>query len=148
MALVVAEICAQVYKWNIQTRQNGVVTSSQGGFNLSMTGGRTIRVLDVTFTPSETYHNLNDQQLMTFQGVQLGWVVDPVNKNVYVLKQDRRGFMCTWNKGWNNVDGGNVLPSFVLKVWKIDEATSQLPSESSSSGLDHQTVTLTVLNVI
>ena len=68
MALVVAEICAQVCKWNIQTRQNGVVTSSQGGFNLSMTGGRTIRVPDVAFTPSETYHNLNDQQLMTFQG--------------------------------------------------------------------------------
>ena len=78
--------------------------------------------------------------------------------------------MRTWNKGWNNVDGGNVLPSFVLKVWKIDEATSQvcyvlsccfhnyklfnLLCELAHSYhqnlllLDHQTVTLTVLNVI
>ncbi|RUO96725.1 hypothetical protein BC936DRAFT_141556, partial [Jimgerdemannia flammicorona] len=167
--LAVEEIGRQLGNWNIQTRQNGAVTSSQGGFNLSTTGGRTIRAPDVAFTPSGTYRILSHQQLMTFQGqafhptfvvevedvsaaskfeelkdkfetyyfpagVQLGWLVDPVNRNVYVLKKDTNGVVRCRDKGWRDVAGGDVLPDFVLKIWKIDEATSQESSESSSSG--------------
>src|SRR6266542_4763079 len=57
----VANICGQLDRWNVQTRQNGAVTSSQGGFNVSTTGGKTIRAPDVAFTPSETYRNLTRQ---------------------------------------------------------------------------------------
>jgi Uma2 family endonuclease len=64
----VAEVVGQLHRWNIQTRMNGLVTSSQGGFNLSTTGGRTIRAPDVAFTPKETYRNLDEQQLYTFRG--------------------------------------------------------------------------------
>src|SRR5205085_7869158 len=66
--LAVGNIFGQLDRWNIRSRQNGGVTISQGGFNLSTTGGRTIRAPDVAFTPSATYRNLTQQQLMTFQG--------------------------------------------------------------------------------
>ncbi|KAF9169533.1 hypothetical protein BGX21_000528 [Mortierella sp. AD011] len=65
---VVAEIVRQVSDWNINTRQNGIVTSSQGGFNISITGGRQIRAPDVAFTTRETYRQLSTQQLTTIQG--------------------------------------------------------------------------------
>ncbi|RUS24255.1 hypothetical protein BC938DRAFT_473880, partial [Jimgerdemannia flammicorona] len=67
-------------------------------------------------------------------GIQLGWLVDPVNRNIYILKKDTNGVVRCLNKGWRDVDGGDVLPGFVLKVWKIDQAISQESSESSSSG--------------
>ncbi|CAG8627474.1 4212_t:CDS:2 [Paraglomus occultum] len=163
----VGNIYGQLDRWNVQTRQNGVPTCSQGGFNLSTTGGRTIRAPDVAFTPSETYRNLTHQQLMTFQGqpfhptfvvevedvsadskleelkdkfktvyfpagVQLGWLVDPVNRNIYVFKEDINGVVRCLNKGWRDVAGGDVLPGFVLEVRLIDEVLSQESSESSS----------------
>ncbi|CAG8632275.1 3323_t:CDS:2, partial [Paraglomus occultum] len=168
-AATVGEIFYQVSNWNIYTRQNGVVTCSQEGFNLSTPGGRTIRAPDVAFTPSETYRNLTHQQLLTFQGqafhptfvvevedvsadskldalkekfksdyfpagVKLGWLVDPVNKNIYVFKRNTNGIVRCLSKGWRDVIGEDVLPGFVLKVWNIDKATSQLSSESSSDG--------------
>jgi len=159
--VVISEIARQLLNWNIRTQQNGVVTTSQGGFNLSITGGRTIRAPDVAFTPSKTYRNLTTPQLMTFQGesfhptfvvevedvsatpkleeltnkfkteyfaagVQLGWLVDPVNQDIYVFKKDSHGVVCCLKKRWKNVAGGDLLPDFILKVWKIDEATSQV----------------------
>ena len=66
--LTVSEITWQFCQWNTQTRCNGTVTGSQGDFNLDMAGGRTIRAPDVAFTPTDTYRNLTQQQLLTFQG--------------------------------------------------------------------------------
>ncbi|KAF9347880.1 hypothetical protein BGX26_000671 [Mortierella sp. AD094] len=66
--VVVAEIARQIGAWNINSRQNGVITSSQGGFNISITGGRQMRAPDVAFTTRETYRQLSMQQLNTFQG--------------------------------------------------------------------------------
>ena len=67
--VVVAKIVSQLTTWNVYTQQNGAVTSSQGGFNLDTSGGRTIRAPDVAFTPPNTYQNLTQQQLTTFQGL-------------------------------------------------------------------------------
>jgi len=49
-----------------------------------------------------------------------------VNRNIYVFKEDINGVVHCLNKRWRDVVGGDVLPDFVLKVWKIDEATSQV----------------------
>jgi len=173
--LAVEEIARQLGNWNIQTRQNGGVTTSQGGFNISTTGGRTIRAPDIAFTPRGTHDSLDAEQLRTFQGqpfhptfvvevedvsagpklekltdkfkteyfpagVQLGWLLDPENKNIYVFKKNARGVARRQNIGWRDVAGGDVLPGFVLKVWKIDQAISQLPSESSSGASDSEEV--------
>ncbi|EXX78791.1 hypothetical protein RirG_011890 [Rhizophagus irregularis DAOM 197198w] len=51
---VVAEIVGQLRNWNIETHQNGGVTSSQGGFDFNVGGQRTIRAPDVSFTPKQT----------------------------------------------------------------------------------------------
>ncbi|CAB4389306.1 unnamed protein product [Rhizophagus irregularis] len=65
---VVLEIGRQLANWNIETRQNGGVTFSQGGFNFNVGGQRTILAPDVSFTPKQTDRNLNSLQNWTFQG--------------------------------------------------------------------------------
>ncbi|CAB5369822.1 unnamed protein product [Rhizophagus irregularis] len=68
-AAVVAEIVRQLGNWNIETHQNGRITSSQGGFDFNVGGARTIRApADVAFTPRQTTRSLNALQNWTFQG--------------------------------------------------------------------------------
>jgi Uma2 family endonuclease len=64
-AAAVAEIVRQLANWNVYTAQNGVVTSSQGGFLL---GHGTIRAPDVAFTSQATYSKLTQQQRLSFKG--------------------------------------------------------------------------------
>ncbi|KAL1920698.1 uncharacterized protein VTP21DRAFT_1075 [Calcarisporiella thermophila] len=165
---VVAEILGQLRRWNICTQQNGIVTSSQGGFNFAVLGGREIKAPDIAFTPKETFRALDQQQLRTFQGqpfhptfvvevedvsrpsklaeltekfkgsyfpagVELGWLIDPDNKKIYVFKKTRNGSVRRYSHEWKNVSGGNVLPRFVLKIRLVEDVISQEPSESGSS---------------
>ncbi|EXX71700.1 hypothetical protein RirG_076110 [Rhizophagus irregularis DAOM 197198w] len=67
-AAVVAEIVRQLGNWNIETHQNGRITSSQGGFDFNVGGARTLRAPDVTFAPRQTTRSLNALQNWTFQG--------------------------------------------------------------------------------
>lgn len=60
---VVSEIARQVGNWNIHAQQNGVVTTSQGGFRL----GGAIRAPDIAFIPKKIY-SLTHEQLSTFHG--------------------------------------------------------------------------------
>ncbi|KAF8976746.1 hypothetical protein BGZ46_007990 [Entomortierella lignicola] len=173
--VVVAEIARQLGSWNIQSRINGAVTTSQGGFNFSRTGGRNIRAPDVAFTPKKTYRSLSEAQLDTFKGdpfnptfvvevesisfksdletlktkfktdyipagVKLGWLVDPINKEIYIFKPYIRAVSqklvrCT-KHGWKDVSGGDILPGFQLEIWSIDEAISQDSSDSSGNDND------------
>jgi len=159
---VVLEIGRQLGNWNIGTRQNGVPTSSQGGFNFTMeVGGRTIRAPDIAFTPKQVYRRLSVQQRRTFQGelfhpsfvvevedvsraakleeltakfketyfpagVELGWLIDPINKGIFVFKRDRNGLVRRYNHGWSDVSGGDVLPRFTLRVGRLDDLVSQV----------------------
>ncbi|CAJ0924372.1 6152_t:CDS:2 [Entrophospora sp. SA101] len=59
---VVAEIVRQLSNWNIWTRQNGGVTSSQGGFDFDVGGGKTIRAPDIAYAPKEIDCQLDAQQ--------------------------------------------------------------------------------------
>ncbi|KAF0550217.1 zinc finger, c2h2 domain-containing protein [Gigaspora margarita] len=65
---VVAQIVSQLDRWNIQTHQNGIITSSQGGFNFNVGGKRTIDAPDVAFTPRRKYDSLTEEQRQTFKG--------------------------------------------------------------------------------
>ena len=162
--VAVGEIFRQLANWNIQTRQNGAATTSQGGFNF----GEGIRAPDVSFTPSDIYRGLDQSQLATFQGhpfsptfavevenlsetrklneltdkfkttyfpagVELGWIIDPINENVYVLKRDRDNLVRRRHHAWYDrdgnptvLDGRHVLPGFQLQLWEIGEAISQV----------------------
>ncbi|KAF0556651.1 hypothetical protein F8M41_015011 [Gigaspora margarita] len=65
---VVAQIVSQLDRWNAQTHRNGIVTSSQGGFNFNVSGKRTIDAPDVAFTPRRKYDSLTEEQCQTFKG--------------------------------------------------------------------------------
>ncbi|KAF0514293.1 zinc finger, c2h2 domain-containing protein [Gigaspora margarita] len=160
---VVTVIATQLQNWNIQTGKNGGVTSSQGGFDFDVGGGKTIRAPDIAYTPKEIEYRLDARQKWSFKGdpftpllvievgnilsrskfeemdrkfkdvyfaegtsVQLGWLIDPENQEIHVY---RRGRPC-FNHGWKNVSGGDLLPKFILQIWKIEHAISQLKSVS------------------
>ncbi|CAG8773430.1 15167_t:CDS:2, partial [Gigaspora rosea] len=138
---VVAQIVSQLDRWNIQTRRNGIITSSQGGFDFNVSGKRTIDAPDVAFTPRRKYDSLTEEQRQTFKvgngakpsdfrrldfkfkndyftegsAVQLGWLIDPINKKIYVYRKGTEGE----EHGWNDVSGDEVLPDFTLKVWRL-----------------------------
>ncbi|CAB5354367.1 unnamed protein product [Rhizophagus irregularis] len=65
---VVHEIARQLGNWNIDTCQNGVVTTSQGAFNFSTTAPKKIRAPHVAFISADTYNSLNANQLWTLHG--------------------------------------------------------------------------------
>ncbi|GBC07665.1 hypothetical protein RclHR1_07600004 [Rhizophagus clarus] len=65
---VVHEISRQLGNWNVETGQNGVVTTSQGGFNFSVNGKRKIRAPHVAFIPENILSSLDKDQLWSFNG--------------------------------------------------------------------------------
>ncbi|CAG8546099.1 16104_t:CDS:2 [Cetraspora pellucida] len=160
---VVAEIVRQLGDWNIWTQQNGGVTSSQGGFDFDIGGGKTIRAPDIAYTPKEIDRKLDAQQNWSFKGnpftpifvievgnistrskleeldrkfndvyfaegtsVQLGWLIDPENKEIHIYRRGR----CRINHGWKDVNAKDFLPRFILEIWKIEHVISQRESVS------------------
>src|SRR2546421_2439215 len=65
---VVGEIVGQLGNWNVHTRQNGIITTSQGGYDFNVGGQRTIDAPDVAFLTRKAYKRLTLQQRRTFQG--------------------------------------------------------------------------------
>ncbi|CAG8789307.1 9200_t:CDS:1, partial [Cetraspora pellucida] len=66
--VIVHEISRQLGNWNVYTRQNGIITTSQGGFDFDISGQRTIHAPDVAFIPKNIYRSLDHQQQWTFKG--------------------------------------------------------------------------------
>ncbi|RGB40436.1 hypothetical protein C1646_663819 [Rhizophagus diaphanus] len=119
------EIARQLGNWNIDTCQNGVVTTSQGAFNFSTTAPKKIRAPHVAlrlqiltthlmqnnfglhgrpFTPifvAEVVNSTSDQILNE---------VDNRFKNVYFAM---------------DLDGGDTLPGFTLNISIIEKIVSQ-----------------------
>jgi len=60
--------------------------------------------------------------------VQLGWLVDPKNRRIWVYKRNQHGNVFRHEHVWKDVSGDDVLPRFILKLWKIEEAISQVAS--------------------
>ncbi|CAG8472842.1 1408_t:CDS:2 [Acaulospora morrowiae] len=148
---------------------NGLITTSQGGFDFSVGGRKSIRSPDVSFTPDAVSSQLIELQRWTFQGrpftptlvievgdtksrsvfeesdykfkrvyftvgtsVQLGWLIDPKNRKIWVYKRNQHGNVFRREHAWEDLEGGNILPEFTLKVWKIEQAISQEPFALSS----------------
>jgi Uma2 family endonuclease len=78
---VVHEISRQLGNWNVDTNKNGIVTTSQGGFNFSVTGQKKIRAPHIAFIPENIYNSLDKTQLWTLQGQPFTpiFVVEVVN---------------------------------------------------------------------
>ncbi|CAG8582086.1 11339_t:CDS:2 [Paraglomus brasilianum] len=65
---VVGEIARQLGNWNVWNRQDGIITTSQGGYDFNVGGQRKIDAPDVAFLSREVYDSLTKQQRRTFQG--------------------------------------------------------------------------------
>ncbi|CAI2182351.1 20564_t:CDS:2 [Funneliformis geosporum] len=169
----VANIVGQLDRWNIQTGQNGNVTSSQGGFRLE-TGE--IRAPDVAFTPEEIYRSLTEVQGTSFRGpafsptfvvevadvkygdspkfkeldskfkdtyfdartsVELGWLIDPINDEIWVYKRNSKREVFRHHRKWGDLDGGDILPEFTLEVWSIKDAMSKEPPRPPILGVEN-----------
>ena len=59
-------------------------------------------------------------------GIELGLLVDPMTPTVFTFKKDIRGVAWRRNCRWRDVACGDVLPGFILQVWKTNEAASQV----------------------
>ncbi|CAG8629427.1 9183_t:CDS:2, partial [Paraglomus occultum] len=70
--------------------------------------------------------------------VQLGWLIDPKNRRIWVYKRNKHGNVYHRERVWEDVEGGDVLPRFTLKMLMIEEAISQESSESSSENEELQ----------
>ena len=64
-------------------------------------------------------------------GVQLGWLIDPVNKTIYTFMRGSDGVVQRRSHQWYGSDGnartlkgGEVLPGFVLELEEIDDVLS------------------------
>ncbi|PKY29580.1 hypothetical protein RhiirB3_530575 [Rhizophagus irregularis] len=166
MPQVVAEIVRQLGNWNIETHQNGRITSSQGRFDFNVGGARTLRAPDVTFTPRQTTRSLNALQNWTFQGqpftpifvVEVDFIQSEsefqafddrfrneffapgTSGNIHSWKWNENNTVRHYEHGWRSmntwVSGQEILPGFELDVEMIEESISQQDSGSSSSDDD------------
>ncbi|RHZ62244.1 hypothetical protein Glove_341g38 [Diversispora epigaea] len=114
MEVFVSEIVRQLILMTciIYTHQGGVVTSSQGGFNFHVRGGRMIRAPDVSFASKNVYCHLTQQQLWTLQG-------DPFTPMVVVEVSDTN----KKKKVFDDLD----------EKFKFEYFATSTPTESSES---------------
>ena len=122
--IAVGEIFRQLANWNFRTRQNGVPTSSQGnpGPGVAFTSKEAYRALGEErrrsfqgefFSPTfavevedmDASGNLLELKDTYFPaGFKLGWLIDPINKAVYVFKQDKDGTVGRRKHAWYALD--------------------------------------------
>ncbi|CAI2199020.1 2228_t:CDS:2, partial [Funneliformis geosporum] len=97
-----------------------------------------VEVDDMEDTNSVKFHELDskfkDAYFALSTSVKLGWLIDPINDQIWVYKRTNINNGChRYKYRWKDLDGSNTLPGFKLEVWKIKEAMSQESSESSES---------------
>ena len=82
-----------------------------------------VEVEDVSAAPKLQLLKNKNKTEYSPAGVKLGWLVDPIHKDIYVFRKDRDGVVRRRHHDWDDVRGDNeVLPGFVLDVWKIDQS--------------------------
>jgi Uma2 family endonuclease len=119
MEAVVGEIARQLGNWNVWTRQNGIVTTSQGGFDFNVGGQITVRAPDVAFLTRDVYNGLTQQQRNSFQG-------DPFSPTFAVEVadlSDRTVFRNLDNKIKNEYF---ATESSVRHVWLVDPRNKEI----------------------
>ncbi|PKK74940.1 hypothetical protein RhiirC2_708483 [Rhizophagus irregularis] len=138
---VVHEISRQLGNWNVETGQNGIVTTSQGGYNFSVSGQKKIRAPHIAFIPENIYSSLNKTQLLTFLGQPFTpiFVAEVVNvskeaifnevdirfKNEMYEKDDDDENITHQKCKWEDLDSDNILPDFTLDIEFVEKIILQ-----------------------
>jgi hypothetical protein len=59
--------------------------------------------------------------------VELGWLIDPKNNEIWTYKRNNSKTETTRQKcEWKDLDGGDTLPGFTLKISLIEKIISQV----------------------
>ncbi|GBC25885.2 hypothetical protein GLOIN_2v1770913 [Rhizophagus irregularis DAOM 181602=DAOM 197198] len=135
---VAAEITRQLANWNIQTQQGGGVTSSQVQ---RLTDAQAWSFQGAPFTPTflvevadiredtdnskfkEADERFKEELITQSTVVQLGWLIDPQHKRIYIYRRGRRRS----NPRWGDISSENVLPGFELDMSLIDRIIDPPP---------------------
>ncbi|CAG8653230.1 12492_t:CDS:2, partial [Racocetra fulgida] len=104
MGAVVSEIAAQLGQWNVRTRKNGIITSSQGGEPFSP-----IFVVEVENIAKQSNFNKLDSKF----------------KDIYFAKESAVQL--------GNINGDEILPKFTLKIQFIEQVIEGAESSESES---------------
>ena len=62
-------------------------------------------------------------------GVQLGWLIDPTPANkimIQYMRNEDGTVEVSEDRSWRNLDGGNVVPGFVIRSVQLDMVLSQV----------------------
>jgi len=72
-------------------------------------------------------------------GVRLGWLLDPINKTIFTFMRDSNGVVQRRRRQWydgngnaRKLSGGLELPSFMLKLQRIDNKLSKNKASPSA----------------
>ncbi|PKK71281.1 hypothetical protein RhiirC2_828439 [Rhizophagus irregularis] len=57
--------------------------------------------------------------------VELGWLIDPLNRIIQVYKRNKNGEPYRRKRPWVYLEGGKHLPGFTLELWPIDDIIAQ-----------------------
>ncbi|EGZ17070.1 hypothetical protein PHYSODRAFT_438125, partial [Phytophthora sojae] len=94
--------------------------------------------IDTLAGPHSRLEALDDKMRREYfpRGVQLGWLIDSMNKIMYEYERDAQGndglVRRVDDKTWRDLDGGTVLPGFQLQAAFLDMGLSSQVSGSSS----------------
>ncbi|EXX76074.1 hypothetical protein GLOIN_2v1798071 [Rhizophagus irregularis DAOM 181602=DAOM 197198] len=53
--------------------------------------------------------------------VKLGWLIDPIDRNIWVYKRDKNGSPYRRRQPWEDLDAGDILPDFTLELEMIND---------------------------
>ncbi|UZO19713.1 uncharacterized protein OCT59_010986 [Rhizophagus irregularis] len=140
---VVHEISRQLGNWNIKTGQNGIVTTSQRGYNFGLNKrlqAQLLTFLSQPFTPifvaevvnvskeaifNEVNNRFKNDYFATGTSVKLGWLIDPRNHIIWTYEKDDDDENVTCQKRkWEDLDGGNILLDFTLDIKFVEKIIS------------------------
>ncbi|PKC57587.1 hypothetical protein RhiirA1_472272 [Rhizophagus irregularis] len=52
--------------------------------------------------------------------VKLGWLIDPINRIIWVYKRNKRDSPYRYQRKWEDLDAGDVLPDFTLQLESLE----------------------------
>uniref|UniRef100_U9T4E8 Uncharacterized protein n=1 Tax=Rhizophagus irregularis (strain DAOM 181602 / DAOM 197198 / MUCL 43194) TaxID=747089 RepID=U9T4E8_RHIID len=111
---VVHEISRQLGNWNVETSQNGIVITSQGGYDFSL-----LTFLGQPFTPIFVAEVVNVSKEAIFNEVDIRF------KNEMYEKDDDDENITHQKCKWEDLDSDNILPDFTLDIEFVEKIILQ-----------------------
>ncbi|RGB39867.1 hypothetical protein C1646_753997 [Rhizophagus diaphanus] len=71
--------------------------------------------------------------------VKLGWLIDPINHIIWVYKRNKRDLPYRYQRKWEDLDAGDVLPGFTLELENLElEVIDDIIGKDSESDYEEE----------